>query len=210
MRPIPSKERRWLGWVACVLSAALGLGLWLFWVLPVHASVAQAEPGPSGASVSVRLEEGQWVGIWASGPAATLGTLECAVRLAGGGEVAVERVRDLSWNDTLWWVTPRAGFESYAGFSAGAAGDYSVSCSDSIGSYEATYLLAKDPQAPGWIGLGRGGSADYRSSSVLAYGAVVAPLLAVLLLPIMGVQSLRARRQRRRPRQNSASSSTGS
>ncbi len=207
MRPIPSKERRWLGWLACALSAALGLGLWVFWVLPVRASVADATPGPSGTSVSVRLEEGQRVGIWASGRAAMLGTLECTVRSAGGEEPAVQRVRDLSWNDTLWWVTPRAGFESYAGFGAGATGEYAVSCDDSIGGYEASYLLAKDPQAPGWIGLGRGGSADFRSSSVLAYGAVVAPLLAVLLLPIMGVQSLRARHRRR---QNSASSSTGS
>lgn len=194
MRPIPSRDRRWLGWMACALSAALGLGLWLFWVLPIRASVADAAPVPSGTSVSLRLADGQRVGIWASGRAAILGTLDCSVRSGEGETPSVHRVRELNWNDTLWWVTPRHGFESYAGFTAGRAGDYVVSCADSIGAYEANVLLAKDPSAPGWLGLGRGGSADFRLSSVFAFSAVVAPLLAVLLLPIMAAQTLRARR----------------
>lgn len=62
-------------------------------------------------------------------------------------------------------------------------------CRDSLDTYEGEYLLAKSAAGGGQLGVGRSG-VTFAKSEILAMSAVFAPLL---LIPIMTIQTLRAR-----------------
>lgn len=182
---------------AAVVAAVAAALIWLLWVVPIAQSVGQAEPQPLGAPISVSLDGGQGAGVWATGRSAWLGTAECEVHGPDGSEQATADGPSLQWEDTLWWVTPRPGFEQIVRFTASAPGTYEVRCADAVDVYDGEFLVAGDSFGAGSIGLGRGGASGFPIGSILAFCAVVLPLFSVLL-PIVIV--LRRLRERRRPR----------
>ena len=186
-----------MGWWAVGASAVITVLVWALWVLPVNRSIAAAEPAEIGGPLTTQLAEGATAGIWATGRSALLGTASCSVTGPDGREVPVQSTRDLGWEDTLWWVTARPGFVEIRWFSAAESGEHTVSCVDALGTVEGRYLVADSASGADSVGLGRFGGARYPVSSMLALGAVAGPLLAVLLVPVLGIQTLRVRRAER-------------
>lgn len=180
---------------ACAVMAVL---IWTLWVLPVASSVKAAEPVPIGAATTVRLEPGERAGIWGLGRSAILGTAVCAVTAPDGREITPRSGPSLDWADTLWWMTPRWGFEQFSQFTASEAGDHTVQCIDALDVYEGEFLVAGDAFGGGSIGLGRGGGAGFATGSLLAFGAVTSPLIAVLIVIVIPLRRLRDRARERR------------
>jgi hypothetical protein len=175
--------------------------IWVLWVFPVAASVEAADPHPIGESAVAELAAGERVGIWGRGISANLGTMACTVAAPDGEGVATRGGPSLGWSDTLWWMTPRWGFEQSAQFIAPDAGAYRVSCVDSLDTYDGDFLIAGDTFGSGSIGLGRNGGSDFAVGSLLAFGAVFCPLLAVLLPAVIGIRlAVTRRRSSRVPR----------
>ncbi|GGM45850.1 hypothetical protein [Microbacterium saperdae] len=176
----------------CALGGVL---IWVLWVLPIAASVDAADPHPIGETTVVELETGERVGVWGRGISANLGTMACAVTAPDGEAVATRGGPSLGWSDTLWWMTPRGGFAQSAQFIAPAAGAYRVSCMDSLETYDGDFLIAGDTFGSGSIGLGRNGGNDFAIGSLLAFGAVFLPPLAVLLPAVIGIRLAVTRRR---------------
>ncbi|MFD6055467.1 hypothetical protein [Agromyces sp. NPDC060279] len=182
----------------CAVAAAL---IWWLWVAPIVQSVAAAESRPLGEAATVELAAGERAGVWARGIAANLGTLECRAIGPGGAESAMRSGPSLDWDDTLWWMTPKPGFVQLLQFTADRAGDYAVSCVDALDTYDAEVLVAGDAFGSGSLGLGAGGASRFPIGSVLAFGAVVFPGVAVLIPIVIGLRRWVGRvRDRRRPR----------
>ncbi|WP_026555637.1 hypothetical protein [Arthrobacter sp. 35W] len=200
--PLPSRERLQFGWSVAGLSIVLSVLVWTLWVIPVNRSIEAAAPVTVGEPVVQELDAGETIGIWASGISASLGTVECAAIGPDGQVPTISQRRDLDWDDTLWWVTARPGFKQVRWFTATLSGSHTITCVDSLGTYGGEYLLADSANGEAVIGVGSSGGVKYPASSMLAFAAVGAPLLAVLLVPIMAVQTIRSRRSRvagRRP-----------
>lgn len=180
--------------VLALISGLAGASIWGLWVIPVNASVRDAEPHPIGSSIEVTLAAGERVGIWSNSLAADLEVLECEVRDPAGAEVATRRAPALSWDDALWWVTARSGFAQVRAFEAAGDGEYSVNCRDETGWYDGEILLASDSFGGGSVGLGRFGSNDFATGTILAFCAVVCPLLAGLLVLMSGFSAFARKR----------------
>jgi len=176
-------ERRPMLWAmfgGSILGAAL---LWVLWVLPIAASVANATPIPLGAAQDVQLRAGDQLGIWTSAPVP--GLVQCAATQGNGEEVRFSHGPTTGWDTTLWWVTPGDGFKQQFKIAAQTDGSISVKCWSGAADPEGDYLIADDTFMGGTIGLGRSGTNDYALSAVLAIGAVLLPLLALALLPVL-------------------------
>lgn len=189
---MPNRQRLKYGWAAAVASALATVLIWALWVLPISRSIESATPESIGSSVVYDVEKGKKVGIWTSGHSSWLGTVSCTVEGPDGGNPSVLNVRSLSWEDTLWWKTPRQSFEQTRWFTATSSGSHSIMCRDSLDTYEGEYLLGKSAAGGGQLGVGRSG-VTFAKSEILAMSAVFAPLLLILLIPIMTIQTLRAR-----------------
>lgn len=180
---------------AALIGAIAGALIWVLWVLPISRSVADAEPAPIGSVVEVDLDSGQRIGIWGTGRAIWLGSVECDVRAPDGSEVPTHGGPSLRWDDTLWWMTPRDGFEQFAVVTAVDSGVHTVRCRDSVETYDGEFLTAGDTFGGGDIGLGRTGSNDVAIGTIFAFSAVVLPLFCVLLVIVIAVRRLRDRRR---------------
>lgn len=181
-----------------LLCAVGGVLIWVFWVFPVAASVDAADTHPMGEDALVELDAGERVGIWGRGISANLGTMTCTVTAPEGDGVATSSGPSLDWSDTLWWMTPKRGFEQSAQFTAADDGAHRVSCADSLDTYDGEFLIAGDSFGGGNIGLGRNGGSDFAIGSLLAFGAVFCPPVAVMLLVIIGIRLALAKRRSRR------------
>ncbi|MBO9626671.1 MAG: hypothetical protein J7484_09885 [Microbacterium sp.] len=179
---------------AAVLSAVAAVLIWTLWVLPIARSVGDAEPAVVGETLAVDLDAGA-VGIWGSGRTAAFGTLDCIVTAPDGARVPLSGPPSLTWEDVLWWTSPRPGFSQLSRFTAPSAGRYDVACVDSLDTYDGEVLVAGDTFGSFAVGLGRSGTSGFPVGSVLAFCAVVLPLFAVLLPIVIG---LRRRRDGRR------------
>lgn len=168
----------WALVVACLIGTAL---IWILWVVPVARSVDEAEPVPLGRTIAV--SDGAH-GVWVSGRAGMLGLVQCT----SDGEVTSGP--SLDWEDTLWWMTPREGFEQ----TRRVSGATSITCESTLESYEGEYLVARDVFGSRKVWIGRMGEP---SGTVLALGAVGLPLFAVFLTPVLVVRELRRVRSRR-------------
>ncbi|KAA0961436.1 hypothetical protein FQ142_11515 [Microbacterium sp. ANT_H45B] len=192
------RSRDRMAFVAAAVCAVAGVLIWTLWVLPIVRSVEAAEDVPLGTTAVVDLEEGERVGIWASGISASLGTMECR---AVGPDHDVRPQRGpsaLSWDDVLWWMTPRTGFVQSSQFTAAESGAHRVTCRDSLDTYDGRFLVAGDSIGQGSIGLGRNGGVDFAQGTLLAAGAVMCPPLAVSLpLVILGRRLITGARGRR-------------
>jgi len=156
----------------CFVGSAL---IWILWVLPIARSIERAEPVPLGEPIEVSAGAH---GVWASGRAAMLGLVRCE------SDGALSSGPSLEWDDTLWWMTPREGFEQ----TRRVSGATRVVCEATLDSYEGEYLVARDAFGSRSVWIGRMGEP---SGTVLAVGAVGLPLFAVFLTPILIVQTLR-------------------
>lgn len=190
--PMPNRQRLKFGWAAAVASALTTVLIWALWVLPISRSIESI-----GSSVVYDVEKGKKVGIWTSGHSSRLGTVSCTVEGPDGGNPSVLNVRSLSWEDTLWWKAPRQGFEQTRWFTATSSVSHSVMCRDSLDTYDGEYLLAKSATVGGQLGVKRIG-VTFAKSEILAMSAVFAPQLLILLIPIMTIQTLRVRLDRRK------------
>ena len=179
--------------VLTLIIALAGAGVWGLWALPANASVRDARPHPIGSPVEATLAAGERVGIWSNSVAADLEVLKCEVTGPQGVEVATRRAPALNWDDTLWWYTSRPGFAQLRAFEAAHDGKYSVQCRDATGWYEGEFLLASDSFGGGSVGLGRFGSNDFATGTILAFCAVVCPLLAGLLAVMAGFSAVSRR-----------------
>lgn len=168
--------------VIASLFAIIGALVWALWVAPINASVRAAQPQPLGTSSEVTLDTGASLGVWTDSVAADLGTLTCTMTNDGGNEVGARRPPALNWDDVLWWATAQPRFAQMVAFVAPHEGNYTVSCSEKFSSYGGQFLVADNSFGEGSIGLGRSGSNDFATGTILAYCTVVCPLLAVLLL----------------------------
>lgn len=175
------KARDRIAFFAAAIFAVGSLLIWTLWVLPIVRSVEAAQPVGIGSSTSIELADGQTVGIWARGRAATFGTMECAVTAPDGTAVPQVGGSSLSWDDVLWWMTPRPGFEQRSQFTAVDAGTHLVRCEDSLDTYDGSFLVAGDSFGAGDIGLGRTGSSDFSIGAVLVFCSVLLPPLAVMI-----------------------------
>jgi hypothetical protein len=191
-------DRDRLALTAAFLCAIGGVLIWLLWVFPVASSVDAAADHPLGEPAVVELDPGQTVGIWGRGISASLGTMACTVSTPAGEGVVTRGGPSLDWSDTLWWMTPKWGYEQSAQFTAADAGAYRVSCADSLDTYDGEFLVAGDSFGSGSIGLGRNGGSDFAVGSLLAFGAVFCPLLAVLLPIVIGIRLAVTRGRARR------------
>lgn len=180
---------------AAAVALIAGILIWTLWVMPIAASVEEAEPNPLGRTVSVDLNEGERSGIWASGISAALGSTDCTAIAPDGAELPGRGAPSLTWDDTLWWMTPRRGFEQIVQFTASASGVHTVTCVDSLGTYDGDFLVAGDAFGGGEVGLGRTGSNGFALGTVLAFCAVVLPLFSVLLPVVIGLRIVFTRRR---------------
>lgn len=196
--PMPTRQRLEFGWAIAGASVLAAVLIWALWVLPISRSIESATPAAIGSSVVYEVEKGKTAGIWTSGRSSWLGTVSCTVEGPDGGSPGVLNVRGLSWEDTLWWMTRRSGFEQTRWFTATSSGNHTITCRDSLDTYEGEYLLAKSAAGSGDLGLGRSGGVRYAKSEILAMSAVFTPLLAIMLIPIMTIQTLRVRWSRRK------------
>ncbi|MFB8190008.1 hypothetical protein ACFC14_11825 [Microbacterium sp. NPDC055988] len=188
------------------LCACIGVLIWTLWVMPVAASVGEADPLPLGRGQTVELNAGERVGIWGSGVSAMLGTLECSVSGPGGDSLAQRGGPSLSWDDTLWWMTPKRGFEQHTQFTSMDAGVHTVTCTDSLDTYDGEFLIAGDVFGSGSIGLGRTGGSDFATGTLLAFGAVFCLPVAVLLPVVILIRRLVTRRRSARNAQRAGAS----
>ncbi|WP_104089832.1 hypothetical protein [Arthrobacter sp. GMC3] len=193
---LPSRERLQFGWFVAGASVVVAVLVWVLWVMPINRSIESASPSPLGAPIVHEARSGETIGIWATGASALLGTAECTVAGPHGEPTSVYSVRDLGWADTLWWYTARPGVEQIRWFTATSSGTYTVNCADSLDTYDGEYLLADSAGGGGSLGLGRGGGVTFSIAAALAVAAVGSPLLAVMLIPIMVIQTVRVRRRR--------------
>ena len=183
-----ASPRRLLGFAS--LFVIIGALVWALWVVPINASVRDAQPQPVGTSSEVVLDTEASLGIWTDSVAADLGMLTCTMTDDGGNEVGARRPPALNWDDVLWWATARPRFAQIVAFVAPHEGSYTVSCSERISNYDGQFLVAGNSFGEDSIGLGRSGSNDFATGTILAYCAVVCPLLAVLLLIMAGIAFL--------------------
>lgn len=184
-------------WLAA-LCACVSVLIWTLWVLPVAASVDDAAPSPLGRSAEVGLDSGERGGICGNGISAALGTMECAVVGPDGVGLPLSGAPSLTWDDTLWWMTPRLGLAQSAQFTSLEAGIHTVTCVDALDTYDGEFLVAGDTFGRGSVGLGRNGGSDFAVGSLLAFGAVACPLIVVLVPGVILIRRLVARRRRRR------------
>lgn len=188
-----------MAFFAAAICAVTGVLIWALWVLPIVRSIESAEDVPIGQTMAVDLDSGARVGIWTSGISATLGTMDCSVIGPDGAERPQQGPSAVSWDDVLWWMTPRTGFVQSAQFTAAEAGTHLVDCRDSLDTYDGRFLVAGDSIGDGSIGLGRTGGNDYPVGSLLALGAVMCPPLAVFLPLVILLRRLITRRVPRPP-----------
>lgn len=186
------------------LCAVAGLLIWMLWVLPIADSVRESEAAPLDRQLTVELDAGERVGIWGAGISAMLGTMQCSVIAPDGTELALRGGPSLDWDDTLWWMTPKRGFEQADQFTAVDAGTHTVTCSDSLDTYDGEFLVAGDTFGSGSIGLGRNGGSDFAVGSILAISAVLCPLIIILLPGVILIRRLVTRGRRRRARDDDA------
>lgn len=179
---------------AAVVALLAGILIWTLWVLPIVSSVEEAPSSPLGRTVLVDLEEGARSGVWASGISPALGSTRCTVIAPDGVELPLRGAPSLTWDDTLWWMTPRRGFEQVVQFTASVSGVHDVTCVDSLGTYDGEFLVAGDTFGGGELGLGRTGSNGFAIGTVLAFCAVVLPLFSVLLPLVIGLRVAFTRR----------------
>ncbi|MCI1020210.1 hypothetical protein HWD99_16410 [Microbacterium sp. C5A9] len=184
--------------IAAAFCAVVSVLIWTLWVLPIVRSVEDAEPSAIGGSISVELSSGQTAGVWASGRAASLGTMECVVTGPDGSALLQRAGSALRWDDVLWWVTPRPGFEQRSQFTSVDAGPHLVRCEDPLDTYDGEFLVAGDSFGTGAIGLGRTGASDFGIGEVLVFCAVLCPPLAVLIPLVIVLRRLFTRRRARR------------
>ena len=173
-----------------IVSAVGAVLVWALWALPVADSLAGATPAALAEPVTVRLDAGARAGVWMDSPATAFETYECAVTDAAGAVVPMSRPPALEWSDVLWWASERPTFTQVLGFQAPKAGAYVVRCSERTGWYDGEILVAGDSFGDGSIGLGRNGGSDYAVGTILAFCAVVLPLLAALLLVASAVAAV--------------------
>lgn len=176
--------------LVCALGSAL---VWLLWAHPIADSLNRAETHPLHTPLEVDLSAGDRIGIWTNSVAADLGTLECSVTGPGNRTQKLTGPPALEWSVVLWWASARPGFSQVAGFSAQDSAVYTVHCTERTGWYDGELLLASDSFGEGSIGLGRMGSADFAQGTILAYCAVVLPLLTVALGIMTLVAAVRGR-----------------
>lgn len=188
------RNRDRAAFAAAVICALIGILIWMLWVLPIVRSVASADPVPLGRTTAVDLEAGDRVGIWADGMSPMLGTMDCIVTAPDGSDRPQRGASPLSWDDLLWWMTPRDGFEQTAQFRAAESGSHLVRCEDSLDTYDGRFLVAGDSIGDGDVGLGRTGGNDFAMGTLLAFGAVVCPPVAVLVPLVILVRRLLTRR----------------
>lgn len=169
-----------------VVSGIGAVLVWVLWALPVADSLGEATPVPLGTPVSVVLSEGERAGLWMNSPAEALGTYRCDVQGPRGRAVPTAQPPALEWSDVLWWASDRPMFAQVLGFAAASPGEYTVTCVERTGSYGGDVLLARNSFGAGTIGLGRTGGADFAVGSLLAFCAVVLPLLSGLLFVMSG------------------------
>lgn len=168
----------WAFVAVCLVGSAL---IWILWVLPTARSIERAEPVPLGEAIEV--PDGAH-GVWVSGRAAMLGLVRCE------SDGVLSSGPSLDWDDTLWWMTPRDGFEQ----ARRVSGASSITCEAAMEGYEGEYLIAGDTFGDRRVWIGRMGEA---SGTLLAVGAVGLPLFAAFLTPILIVQAIRRSRARR-------------
>lgn len=176
-------ERRPMLWVmfgGSILGAAL---IWVLWVLPIATSVANATPVPLGAAQDVQVRAGDRLGIWTSAPVPEL--VQCEATQGNGEEVSFSLGPTTGWDTTLWWVTPGDGFTQRFKIDAQTGGTISLRCGSGAAGPGGDYLIAGDTFIDSTIGLGRSGNNDYPLNAVLAIGAVLLPLLALVLIPVL-------------------------
>lgn len=183
-----------MAFVAAAICAVTGILIWTLWVLPIVRSIDAAEDVVIGETMAVELDAGSRVGVWTSGISATLGTMDCTVIGPDGGERPQRGASAVSWDDVLWWMTPRPGFVQSSQFTAAEAGTHLVDCRDSLDTYDGRFLVAGDSIGDGSIGLGRTGGNDFAVGTLLALGAVMCPPLAVLLPLVILLRRLITRR----------------
>lgn len=183
-----------MAFVVAAICALTGILVWTLWVMPIVRSIEAAEDAPIGTTMTVDLDAGSRVGIWTSGISATLGTMDCTVIGPDGGERPQRGASAVSWDDVLWWMTPRPGFVQSAQFTAVEAGAHLVDCRDSLDTYDGLFLVAGDSIGEGSIGLGRTGGNDFAVGTLLALGAVMSPPLAVALPLVILLRRLITRR----------------
>lgn len=178
--------------IAAIIAVIAAL-VWLLWAMPVIESVGAAEPRPFGATTTIALDAGERAGIWSDSAAAALETLECKATDERGREIGLRRAPALSWDDALWWATPRSGFEQVRAFTAPGDGPVQVRCLDRLGVYDDRFLVAGDSFGSGSIGLGRTGGNDFAVGTILVFCAVVCPLLAAFLLVLSAIGAVTRR-----------------
>lgn len=172
-----------------------GILIWMMWVIPIASSVDGAEPSALSSTIRVDVDEGERFGIWASGISPALGSTSCTAIAPDGVELPRRGAPSLTWDDTLWWMTPRRGFEQIAQFTASESGAHMVTCADSLGTYDGEFLVAGDTFGGGELGLGRTGSNGFAMGTVLAFCAVVLPLFSVLLPVVIALRIAFTRRR---------------
>ena len=190
------KAKDHAAFLAAAVCAVVSILIWMLWVLPVAGSIDDARPVPIGRTIAVDLSEGQTVGIWASGRSAALGSMDCTVTDVHGSEVPQSGGSSLRWDDVLWWMTPRRGFEQHSQITASEAGEYVVRCEDSLDTYDGEFLVAGDSFGTGDVGLGRTGGSDYSIGAILVFCAVLCPPVAVLIPAVILLRRLFTRRGR--------------
>lgn len=196
-RPADLAGRTQFALAIAILCALASVLIWTLWVLPIAASVGSADARPIGRAATVELAAGESIGIWGRGVSANLGTMACVVTAPNGEEVRQGSGPSLDWSDTLWWMTPQWGFEQFSQVTASAAGDHQVRCRDSLDTYDGEFLVAGDSFGNGSVGLGRTGGSDFAVGSLLSFGAVFFPPVAVMLAIIVAIRGIRLRRVRR-------------
>ncbi len=193
------RRRDRLAFATAAICAVTGILIWTLWVLPIARSIEAAEDAPIGETMAVDLDAGARVGIWTSGISAALGTMDCTVIGPDGSERPQRSASAVSWDDVLWWMTPRPGFVQSAQFTVVEAGTHLVDCRDSLDTYDGRFLIAGDSIGDGSIGLGRTGGNDFAVGTLLVLGAVMCPPLAVLLPLVILLRRLITRRGAQTP-----------
>jgi len=191
---VSDRDRGHMLLIALAVSVVASVLLWTLWVLPTSRSVAEAQVAESGSTLVFEADAGQRVGVWTENVAHNLGTFTCVAD--GPAAVSSWRGPSLTWDDTLWWMTGRTGYEQYAQLFFSESGTYTLSCADERDVYDGGFVIAADVFGGFGIGLGRQGAVDFPVGTVLAVSAVVAPLFVILFPIVLLLRAMRGGRRR--------------